>query len=85
MYEKSNSKTKKPKMKDELCSLEEAEEFSKNRGYTYKIYEPPPPVVGWWVFPGSYRGHAFKIACYTKPRWITIKMMKLILEFRYEQ
>ena len=68
---------------DKLCSLEEAEEFSKNRGYTYKLYEPPK-VVGGWVLPGSLRGNAFKISCYTKPRWITIKMMKLILEFGYE-
>jgi hypothetical protein len=70
-------------MQDELCSLEEAEEFSKNRGYTYKIYEPPK-VIGWWILPGSFGGHAIKLACYTKPRWITIKMMKLILEFGYE-
>jgi len=49
----------------------------------YKLYTPPP-VVGWWVFPGSHGAHACKIACYTKPRWLNIKLMKSILGFGYE-
>jgi hypothetical protein len=49
----------------------------------YKLYTPPP-AVGWWVLPGAFRGQACKIACYTKPRWLTIKLMKYILEFGYE-
>jgi hypothetical protein len=49
----------------------------------YKLYTPPP-VVGWWVLPGSSSYSAFKIACYTKPRWFTIKMMKYILDFTWK-
>lgn len=44
----------------------------------------PPKVVGYWVLPGSLGSSAFKIACYSKPKWFTIKMMKLILDFKYE-
>ena len=59
------------------------------RMWTFKEIEPyklytPPPVVGWWVLPGSSGSFAFKIACYTKPRWFTIKMMKYILGFTWE-
>jgi hypothetical protein len=59
------------------------------RMWTFKEIEPyklytPPPVVGWWILPGSSGSSAVKIACYTKPRWVNIKMMKYILGFGYE-
>ena len=49
----------------------------------WRIYSPPK-VVGWWILPGSSSYCSFKIACYTKPRWFTIKMMKYILDFTWE-
>lgn len=47
-------------------------------------FTTPPKTVGYWVLPGSLGSSAFKIACYSKPKWFTIKMMKLILDFKYE-
>ena len=58
--------------------------MSEDNQQSYKLWSPPP-VVGWWVFPGSLRGNAFKISCYTKPRWLNIKLMKYLLGFGYEE
>jgi hypothetical protein len=45
----------------------------------------PPPVVGWWILPGSTSVQSYKIAIYKKPRWLTRKLMWLLLEFQYER
>jgi len=50
---------------------------------SWSIYNPPK-VVGWWILPGSCGSAAVKIACYTKPSWFNIKMMKYILGFTWE-
>ena len=34
-----------------------------------------PKAVGYWMFPGSVNGVGTKLACYKKPRWLTIKLM----------
>lgn len=44
-----------------------------------------PEVVGYWMFPGSAEGIGMKMACYKKPRWLTIKLMAWLLEFEYKE
>ena len=44
-----------------------------------------PKVVGYWMFPGSAEGIGMKMACYKKPRWLTIKLMAWLLEFEYKE
>lgn len=44
-----------------------------------------PKVVGYWMFPGSVNGVGIKLACYKKPRWLTIKLMYWVLEFEYKE
>jgi len=58
--------------------------MSEDNQQTYKLWSPPP-AVGRWVLPGAYGGNACKIACYTKPRWLNIKLMKYLLGFGYEE
>ena len=58
--------------------------MSEENQKSYKFWTPPP-AVGWWVLPGAYGGNACKIACYTKPRWLNIKLMKYLLGFGYEE
>jgi hypothetical protein len=58
-------------------------EKAEQESWSWRIYSPPK-VIGWWILPGSSSYFAYKIACYTKPRWFTIKMMKYILDFTWE-
>ena len=44
-----------------------------------------PKVVGYWILPGSAKGVGMKMACYKKPRWLTIKLMAWLLEFEYKE
>ena len=44
-----------------------------------------PKAVGYWMFPGSAEGIGMKMACYKKPRWLTIKLMAWLLEFEYKE
>ena len=50
----------------------------------YKLVKSPK-VVGYWMFPGSAEGIGMKMACYKKPRWLTIKLMAWLLEFEYKE
>jgi len=50
----------------------------------YKFYESPKPF-GFWIFPGSALGAGTYFACYKKPRWLTIKLMYWLLEFKYKE
>ena len=44
----------------------------------------PPPAVGYWVLPGGSPAGYIKFSCHNKPRWLTIKMMWWIFEWKYE-
>ena len=44
-----------------------------------------PKVVGYWMLPGSLEGVGTRMACYKKPRWLTIKLMAWLLEFEYKE
>ena len=50
----------------------------------YAFYKPHK-VVGYWMLPGSVGGAGVTMACYKKPRWLTIKLMDWLLEFKYEE
>ena len=50
----------------------------------WKIYTPPP-VVGWWLMPGSVPGCRTQFAVYKKPSWLHIKLMALLLGWKYEE
>jgi hypothetical protein len=49
----------------------------------YTFFSPPPPV-GYWVLPGGSPAGFIKFSCHRKPRWLTIKMMWWIFEWKYE-
>jgi|GEM_PF-6907081 len=40
--------------------------------------------VGWWVLPGGEDGYKTKFSVKRKPRWLTIKLMSLLLQWEYE-
>jgi len=43
-----------------------------------------PPVIGWWVLPGGAENCKTKFGI-TKPvSWLTKKMMKLLMQWDYE-
>lgn len=44
-----------------------------------------PPTVGFWVMPGSVPACYIKFNVHTKPTWLHIKMMKLLLGWKYEE
>jgi hypothetical protein len=45
-----------------------------------------PKMVGYWLLPGSVEGAGTTmIGCYKKPRWLTIKLMDWLLEFKYKE
>jgi hypothetical protein len=44
----------------------------------------PPPVVGYWVFPGSKKGYETKFAMLGKPNRFHRLMMKLALGWVWE-
>jgi hypothetical protein len=50
----------------------------------YTFFVPPPPV-GWWVLPGGGPSAQIKFSAHKKPRWLTIKMMWWIFEWKYEK
>jgi hypothetical protein len=47
-------------------------------------FHASPPVVGYWVFPGSVKGYATKFASVCKPNWLHRKTMELLLGFKLE-
>jgi len=51
------------------------------QGYTIQL---PPKPVGYWIMPGSVPAVSTKFAAYKRPRWLTIKMMWYILEWKWE-
>jgi len=50
----------------------------------YKIAEPPKPV-GEWVLPGASSAWSFRVHVYKKPRWLTRKLMKALVEWEYKE
>ena len=51
----------------------------------YKMFKQPN-AVGYWVLPGSVEGvGTYMIGCHKKPRWLTIKLMNWLLEFKYKE
>lgn len=51
---------------------------------SYTFFNQPKPF-GFWIFPGSALGAGTYFACYKKPRWLTIKLMYWLLEFKYKE
>lgn len=43
---------------------------------------PPPEPVGFWHMPGAFG--SVKFGAYKRPRWLTIKMMWLVFEWKWE-
>ena len=52
------------------------------KGHT--ILAPPKPV-GYWKMPGSDGVGSVKFSAYKRPRWLTIKMMWYIFEWKWEE
>ena len=50
---------------------------------TYTLYTPPKPV-GYWILPGGLGGTVMRFAAYSKPRWLTRTMMRLVFEWEWE-
>lgn len=50
----------------------------------YSFVTPPPPV-GRWHLPGSVPGCGTYFTVAAKPSWLHIKMMKLLLGWKYEE
>ena len=44
----------------------------------------PPPVVGYWVMPGSSKSWQTKFAAYEKPRWLVRKSMLWVFGWAWE-
>jgi len=49
--------------------------------YTFHSFPQP---IGWWVLPGSDDRYKTKFSVVKKPRWLTIKLMFLLLQWGYE-
>ena len=43
-----------------------------------------PEVVGYWKMPGGDGVWSVKFSAYKRPRWLTIKMMWLVFEWKWE-
>jgi hypothetical protein len=43
----------------------------------------PARAVGYWQLPGADNGMSVQFAAWKKPRWITIKMMWLVFEWKW--
>ena len=46
--------------------------------------DPFPEVVGYWKMPGGDGVWSVKFSAYKRPRWLTIKMMWLVFEWKWE-
>ena len=44
--------------------------------HVHLSFYAPPPVVGYWVFPGSKKGFETKFSMTGKPNWFHRLMMK---------
>lgn len=44
----------------------------------------PPPVVGYWHFPGSSPACATRLAMGSRPSWLHRWMMRILLGFKWE-
>ena len=52
--------------------------------HVHLSFYAPPPVVGYWVFPGSKKGSETKFQMAGKPKWFHRLMMKWILGWVWE-
>lgn len=52
------------------------------KGHT--LLSPPKPV-GFWKLPGGDGPWTVKFSTYKQPRWLTIKMMWYIFEWKWEK
>ena len=68
-------------------------EFPTGESMTYTVTDSglgaitiatPPPIIGYWIMPGSDRGWKTKFAAYTKPRWHVRKMMLWVFGWAWE-
>ena len=64
-----------PKQIDDLVNLSVESPF---------IIQQLPKPVGYWILPGAHGPYYTKFAAYKRPRWLTIKMMWYILEWKWE-
>ena len=44
----------------------------------------PPPVVGYWIFPGSTAACATRFSVASKPSWFHRWTMRIVLGFKWE-
>ena len=42
-----------------------------------------PQAVGYWQLPGANKGMCVQYAAWKKPRWLTIKMMWWVFEWKW--
>jgi len=68
-----------------LPRLEEPWRLYQRKAMTEYTFFVPPPPVGWWVLPGGGPSAQIKFSAHKKPRWLTIKMMWWIFEWKYEK
>ena len=52
--------------------------------HVHLSFYAPPPVVGYWVLPGSKKGSETKFQMTSKPKWFHRLMMKWILGWVWE-
>jgi hypothetical protein len=50
----------------------------------YYVFQKPPPVLGYWVLPGGLPNAKIKFGVTKRVRWLTKKMMKLLMQWDYE-
>lgn len=44
----------------------------------------PPPVVGWWILPGSIPTNCTKFSVRARPNWLHRKMMQWLMGWKWE-
>lgn len=50
---------------------------------TFSGFLPTP--IGYWVFPGASSAYRVQLGAFARPNWFHIKMMKLLLGFRWKE
>jgi hypothetical protein len=55
----------------------------KAKNNTYSV-STPPPIIGYWVLPGSSSAYTTTFAGYSKPNWFHRKMMQVVLGWKWK-
>ena len=66
-----------------------SDEFNNPGNLTYKgtlnFMDQPPPIVGWWVLPGSKESYWTGFAAHCKPNWLHRFMMEKLMGWKYKE